>query len=72
MEIPLLVTDFLSRAAALYPEKVAIIDGEQRLTYAEFERRSKRLAQALVHAGVEKGDRVCILSPNSHFFLESF
>ena len=30
------------------------------------------MAHALLRLGVAKGDRVCILSPNSHFFLESY
>ena len=72
MEVPLLVNEFLARAARLYPDKTAIVDGEKRFTYAEFRERANRLSHALRALGVEKGDRVCILSPNSHFFLESF
>ena len=72
MEVPLLVTDFLSRAVRLYPDKVAIVDGPQRLTYRELAERVDRLSNALLALGLVRGDRVCILSPNSHFFLESF
>ena len=72
MEVPLLIDDFLRRAAQLYPEKIAVIDGEQRFTYRELQARVNRLAHALLRLGVRQGDRVCILSPNSHFFLESF
>ena len=72
MEVPLLVNDFLRRAAKLYPNKVAIVDGNQRFTYARFQARVNQLAHALLDLGIEKGDRVCILSPNSHFFLESY
>jgi fatty-acyl-CoA synthase len=72
MEVPLLVDDFLRRAVNLYPEKLAIVDGPCRFTYADFLARVHRLSHALVGLGVEPGDRVCILSPNSHFFLESF
>ena len=72
MEVPLLVNDFLRRAAKLYPDKIAIIDGQRRITYREFQARANQLAHALVALGIEKGDRVCILSPNSHFFLESY
>jgi fatty-acyl-CoA synthase len=72
MEVPLLVTDFLRRAARLYADKTAVVDGPRRYTYAEFEARCHQLAHALLDSGLGKGDRVCILSPNSHFFLESF
>ncbi len=72
MEVPLLINDFLRRAAKLYPNKTAIVDGRQRFTYRQFQERVNQLAHALLSLGVRKGDRVCILSPNSHFFLESY
>lgn len=72
MQVPLLVDDFLSRAVDVYPDKTAIVDGDLRFTYAEFKERVNRLSNALLNLGVQRGDRVCILSPNSHFFLESF
>lgn len=72
MQVPLLVDDFLARAAQLYPSKVAIVDAELRITYAEFQERVNQLSHALLKLGLGKGDRVCVLSPNSHFFLESF
>lgn len=71
MNVPLLINDFLHRAARLYADKVAIVDGEKRFTYAQYQERANRLSNALLALGVKKGDRVCILSPNSHFFLES-
>ncbi|GBD24076.1 Long-chain-fatty-acid--CoA ligase [bacterium HR29] len=72
MQVPLLVGDFLRRAAKLYPGKTAVVDGPNRHTYAEFQARVNQLAHGLLDLGVGKGDRVCILSPNSHFFLESY
>jgi len=72
MEVPLLVDDFLRRPAALYPDKTAVVDGARRFSYAEYAARVNRLAHALRALGIAPGDRVCILSPNSHFFLESF
>jgi len=72
MRVPLLVDDFLRRAAQLYPDKTAIVDGARRYTYREYQERSNRLAHVLLESGIGKGDRVCILSPNSHHFLESF
>ena len=70
MEVPLVVNDFLRRAVKLYPGQEAVVNGELRLTYAEFGARVNQLANALLALGVGKGDRVAILSPNSHQFLE--
>ena len=72
MRVPLLLDDFLRRPARIYPDKTAIVDGGLRLTYREYAGRVNRLSNALLKLGVKKGDRVCMLSPNSHFFLESF
>ena len=72
MEVPLLIDDFLRRPARLYPDKLAIVDGDKRFSYRDYQLRVNRLSHALLRLGIHPGDRVCILSPNSHFFLESF
>ncbi|MEM7405457.1 MAG: long-chain-fatty-acid--CoA ligase [Pseudomonadota bacterium] len=72
MYVPLLVDDFLRRAARLFPNKLAIVDDGREYTYADYQHRVNQLSNALLDLGVKQGDRVCILSPNSHFFLESF
>jgi fatty-acyl-CoA synthase len=72
MDVPLLVDDFLRRPVELYPDKTAIVDGSHRFTYRAWAERANRLSRALLGLGVRRGDRVCILSPNSHYFLESF
>ena len=72
MQVPLLVDEFLRRPLKLYPDKTAVVDGERRFSYADLQARVNRLSHALTNLGVQPGDRVCILSPNSHFFLESF
>jgi len=72
MEVPLLISDFLRRAAKLYPNKPAIVDGSERFTYREYQERVNQLGHALIDLGVKPGERVCILSPNSHYFLESY
>ena len=63
--------DFLDRAAYIYPEKVAIVDGDRRLRYRELAERSWRLANALRSAGLGKGDRVAALLFNSSAMLEA-
>src|SRR5438067_11696431 len=72
MEVPMLVSDFLKRAVHLYPEREAVVCGDVRETYAQFQDRVNRLASALADMGVQKGDRVALLSPNCHRFLECF
>ncbi|MDA0365315.1 MAG: long-chain-fatty-acid--CoA ligase [Chloroflexi bacterium] len=72
MEVPLLVNDFLRRAVKLYGESEAVVDGANRFSYAEYGARCYQLGHALQILGVKKGDRVGILSPNSHHFLEAF
>ena len=54
------------------PSKTAVVDGERRYTYHELEARVHRLANALRHMGVAQGDKVAVLSPNSHRVLEAF
>ena len=63
MQVPLLVNDFLRRAADLYPDKLAIVDGERRYTYRDFRARANQLSRALTRLGIQKGDRVCIYMP---------
>jgi len=63
--------DFLRRAAYVYPEKTAVVDGEHRYSYREFAERSWRLANALRVAGLSKGDRVATLLFNSGPMLEA-
>jgi fatty-acyl-CoA synthase len=56
---------FLERSAEVFPDKVAIVDGGRRLTYAEFAAHAARLASALRRAGIGPGDRVAYLCPNT-------
>jgi fatty-acyl-CoA synthase len=72
MHKPLLVTDFLDRARRHYGEEEAVVatTGE-RYTYAEFGNRADRFAAALQAHGIEKGDRVAVLDPNTHYHLEA-
>jgi acyl-CoA synthetase (AMP-forming)/AMP-acid ligase II len=63
--------DFLQRAAYVYPEKLALVDGERRHSYGRLAERSWRLANALRSAGLRKGDRVATLLFNSAPMLEA-
>ena len=62
------LADLLRRTAKRFPNKTAIICGDTRWSYAEFDAVCERLAAGLAARGVGKGARVAILSRNSHAF----
>jgi acyl-CoA synthetase (AMP-forming)/AMP-acid ligase II len=72
METPLTPLDFARRARKLYEDREAVVDGELRLTYAQFFDRIDRWSSVLQRLGLRKGDRVAYLAPNTHAQLESF
>src|SRR5258705_6181778 len=72
MELPLTPLEFARRARKLYPEREAVVDGELRLTYEQFFSRCDRWAGCLQALGVNQGDRVAYIAPNTHAQLESF
>ena len=68
----MLLRDVLAHAVKLYPEKVAILDGETRYTYREAAERVQRLAAGLLSLGLQPGDHIAILANNSHRYWESY
>ena len=62
---------FLARAAAVYPDKLAVIDGGRRFTYRQFDVRCRRFADALRRRGIGAGDTVAVLAPNVPALLEA-
>jgi fatty-acyl-CoA synthase len=62
---------FLERSLHVFPDKVAVVDGARRFTYAEFGQHVYRLASALRKLGIGRGDRVAVLAPNSVEVLEA-
>ena len=68
---PLTPLTFLERAASTFPERIAIIHGAQRFTYAQFYERSRRLASALASRGIRKGDTVACMLANTPPMLEA-
>ncbi len=57
--------DYLHESARRLPDKVALVCGQQRLTYTDIETRSNGLAHALCARGVERGDRVMVFADNT-------
>ncbi|MEM7073200.1 MAG: AMP-binding protein, partial [Pseudomonadota bacterium] len=62
---------FLRQAAALYPDRDAIIHGRRRYSYRAFYERSCRLGHALQARGIGVGDCVAIMAPNIPEMLEA-
>jgi fatty-acyl-CoA synthase len=72
MELPLTPLEFARRTRKLYPEREAVVDGDLRLTYEEFFTRCDRWSSSLQTLGIQQGDRVAYIAPNTHALLESF
>jgi len=65
--------DLLRRTALRYPDKTAVIAGDVRATYAEFNAAVNRVCSALTARGIDKGARLALLSHNCwQFALVSF
>ncbi len=72
METPLSPLDFARRTRRLHGAREAVVDGSLRLTYEQFFDRCDRWSAALQGLGVQPGDRVATIAPNTHAQLESF
>jgi fatty-acyl-CoA synthase len=78
MNVALTVGDFLTRAAQVHPDRVALVDEPGtpgslgRITYAQLHRRARGMALALDAMGVGHGERVAVVSPNAGRLLVAF
>jgi fatty-acyl-CoA synthase len=68
----MILTETLTKALKLFPQKQAIVCGGRRWTYQEFCTRINQLSHCLKGFGIKKGDKVAILHPNCHAFLEAY
>jgi acyl-CoA synthetase (AMP-forming)/AMP-acid ligase II len=68
------VSDLLAAAAETWPERIALVDGisEAEYTFARLWEASRGVARALQDDGVEPGDRVGIVAPNSPEWVIAF
>jgi acyl-CoA synthetase (AMP-forming)/AMP-acid ligase II len=64
--------DMIRRAERFYPDKTAVVCGDERWTYRQFGIRIRKVAGALTSLGLNKGDRVAVLMLNCHRYLELF
>jgi fatty-acyl-CoA synthase len=73
MDIPLTPLEFMRRTRRLHGHREALVDGDLRLTYAQFFDRCDRFSAVLQRRfGVKPGERVAYVAPNTHAQLESF
>ncbi|GAB5897739.1 AMP-binding protein [Mycolicibacterium mageritense] len=65
LDVALSPLRFLDRSASVFPDKVAAIDGDRHVTYADLAAHVTRLAHAVRATGVQPGERVAYLATNS-------
>lgn len=68
---PLTPLTLLSRAADVYSDRLAVIDGDRQFTWRQYQQRCHQLARALIKLGVERGDTVSVLATNIPAMLEA-
>ena len=66
------VASILAESARRVPEKVAVVEGDQRTTYADLWRDARRCATALAERGLGPGSRVALLAPNVTDFVRAY
>ena len=69
--VPLSPIAYLDRAAAAFADRVAVVGDDHRYTYRELAHRCELLAGALLARGLQPGDVVSVLAPNTNVLLES-
>ncbi len=65
-------TDFLDIAQVICPDRLSLVYGENRCTYAQTAARVKQLGCALVQLGIRRGDRLAILQVNCPQYIEIY
>jgi fatty-acyl-CoA synthase len=68
---PMSPLGFIARAAEVYPERLAIVHGDLRQTWAHTYARCRQLASALRQAGIGKNDTVAVMLPNTPPMVEA-
>jgi fatty-acyl-CoA synthase len=69
--VPLTPIGFLLRSAAVYPNRTAVVHGDQRYTWRQAQERCRRLASALAARGIGHGDTVAVMAPNVPALFEA-
>ena len=67
-----LVHSFLKQSALTYPEKIALIQGAEQVTYGELARRANQISQWLLNRKIQPGDRVAILTDQACEYVAAY
>src|SRR5260221_14652897 len=65
------IGDLLKRAAARFPDRIALTDGARRVTFTEVERDANRFANYLVARGLKPGEKISTICNNSVEFVKA-
>ncbi len=68
----LLIHSFLENSAALFPDKVAVIQDDQRTTYDQLNTHANNLANHLLSQGICQGDRIVLLQENCTDYIIAY
>jgi fatty-acyl-CoA synthase len=69
--VPLSPLSFIKRTADVFPNRTAIVHGPHTATWAETYARTRRLASALARHGVQRGQTVAVMAPNTPAMVEA-
>ncbi len=64
--------DFLDKVADIYPDKEALVEGEERLTYGQLKNKTAELAIGFINLGIKPLDRVLLQLPNWAEFIYTY
>ena len=68
---PLTPLGFIARAALIFPDRTAVVHGPRRYTWRQTYARCRRLASALVRAGIKRGETVAVMAANTPEMYEA-
>ena len=72
MNATLSLASVLAEQARRRPDRIALIEGARRITFAELWHRARSQAAALIEFGVRPGDRVALMCPNTAEFPAAY
>ena len=68
--VPLSPLTFIEKTASVFPDRIAVVHGDRRYTWAESFARCRRLSSALASLGITKGDTVAVMAFNTPEMVE--